>query len=767
MTKRRLLALFTLLAVMCHAVVALASERVIPPGHESDFTALVAPYKLPGPIVGDRILANIDIYSNYVQFEIKRGDVHGPRLAILRMDVNGAVAGAFSFSSTPARDDLDPATRDAVARLESTVRAHATPAFAFRVLSNPSMLKPGTHHEQPVPTSIWMFAIILGVALGLGVIKQRPESLRALALVVGGSVAAIAGLGWFVSSRGSATQRLVADFSRAVERDRAAAELALAIAVGSLVALGDRAASWWRRQDAAGRRVAGIAALEILGVLAWSAFVRFALTRTNILTDGGSGYRRLMDFIGGYGGLSVLVDLMAPRHLMWSAIRVPAVLAALAPPLLTVLGRVLGFRRPIPLLAGLMLASVPLHAAMYTSDFLMGPLLTLTLLGLALAAAGANSGDDLPIIAGAGMLAFGTWCRPDGAIAGAPLLAVAWPVVKGWRRHPLAWLGFGLFGANMIAAQIALHALGTSQSFGLHLPLPDDPGLFLIPEDVPYWLSLGAALGIALFRRLERRLLVIVGVSAVTGLLPLAVRGTTDVTASYMEVFRYGTWVLPWLVLLAASGFVEAAQAIATRVGDPASAGRARRVERAALIGVALLVLSSPVRAHRYLAREYGPRAEEQVFREALRRVPDKCTLVVPDDVRELGRENLGTIEIEARYELVAAEQAGVDGHSPQDIVGVTTFLDALKQHGWPRGPAGGAPLCYWFFEGSYCYTGSNGTPSASCRELLARLHSRQVLDKQIEYVSHRFVTRPDLRTPPLYDPRQHLRLLELSAPPD
>lgn len=763
MTKHRVFALCVLVAVLCHAVAALARERVIPPGHERDFTELAAPYKLPGPLVADRVLANIDIHPGYVEFEITRGNEHGPRLALLRMSVDNTRPDAFRYSTNPPENELDATTRDAVTRLETTVRAHATARFAAGVLSAPAVLVDYRPRQEPTPRALWLIVVALGVTLGLGLLKGRTQSPRALVAVGVATAVAIVAFGWFVSERGQVTQRFVAGWSRELARSHALASLALAIALGALMAIGDRAAAWWRQsQDVAARRGAGRTALEVMSVLAWSLFVRLALTQTNILTDGGSGYRRLMEFVGGYGGLSVLVNLVVPQRLMWSAIHVPVVLAALAPPLLTLLGRVLRFRRPIPLLAGLMLASLPLHAAMYSSDFLMGPLLTLTLLGLVLAALGARADDDLTVLAGACLLAYGTWCRPEAAVAGAPLLAVAWPVVKGWRKHPLAWLGFGLFGANMIAAQLALIAEGPAQPFALHPFWPNHLGVFLIPEDVPYWLSLGVVLGIALLKRMDRRLIVLVAVGVASGLLPLSIRGANDVTGSYMEVFRYGTWALPWLVLLAATGLSAAVRALAARFG-----AREQRVYVAALIGLVAVVLSSPVRAHRYLARQYGPLAEERVFREALGRAPGQCTLVVPDDVSDLVRNNRGTIEIQARYSAIAFEQALKDGRPTRTTVGVTAFLDSLTQQGWPHATSGGAPLCYWFFEGSYCFTGADGTPPKVCEQLLQRVHARPVMDKPIEYVSHRFVTRPDLHTPPLYDPHQHLRLFQLSAPPD
>ncbi len=771
MTKRHLLALLASLIVLCSTAVALASQPVFRSGQDQAFVQLVAPYRLSHPIAGDAVLSNIEIHPDHVDFEIKRGSDKGPQLAVLRMSVDDQAKSGFSFSSTPDAEKLEPTTRSALDKLEATVRRHADKSFRARVLAIPVTLSGPTHPTGGTSPALWILGAALITALlllaaGFRGASGARESTAAFVVVCIASLLAIAALGFCVSTRGQALVHWMPAWDRAAWRDRAVARLALAIALGGLLAAGVRTLARRRAAGDSGSTAGWrMTLLPVLGVVVWSLLVRLVWTRTNILTDGGSGYRRLMDFVGGYGGLSVIVDLLAPHHMMWRAIRVPVVMSALAPPLLTVFAQQIGLRRPIPLLAGLMLASIPLHAAMFTSDFLVGPLLSLELAALSLAAWGARTEEDLPVFAGAALLAYAAWCRPEAGIVGAPLLAVAWPVVRSWRRHAVAWLGFGFFGANMIAAQVALHALGPTPSLLPGFPFNHAARFLGIPEVVPYWLTLGVVLAIAL-RRIERRHALLFAVGLVTGVWPLAVRPIVDPTASYMELFRYGAWMLPWLTLLSACGLVAAAGFVGERFGNVGHAGRARRVRVAVLAAATLFVLSSPVRARSYLSRQYGPRSEEHVFREALDRVPRSCTLIVPDDTTELRRHGNSTIEIEGRYLAIAWEKAQRAGGAPHKLVGVTTFLDQLHQRGWPRLPDG-RPACYWFFQGSYCYTGPDGVPSKSCKKLLSTVHGRPVFDREIKYVTHRFVTRPRLHRLPLYDAHQHLRLWELSAPPD
>ncbi|MEB2310267.1 MAG: hypothetical protein OZ921_04675 [Sorangiineae bacterium] len=769
MKTRWLVAWLAALAVSLAALLGHAGQRVIPAGQERNVLALVAPMTLAGPIEGELILANVSITPSRVDFEITRGSVSGPRAAVAHMILDDSKPSGFSFTSTPPVDALDEAPRRAVEKLEATVRANASPERMARLLANSTQLPQGRKDPDRNGPPWWMLGVVVLSALSSYFAARRERrasraSLAAAAGVAGAALLLGAAFAWVVSSRGGALAAWWPHLGQATLRDRALTRLCAALAAGTLVGVGVEALHRRRGGTRCGAR-AWRGLLDVSLVLAWSVIVRALFTRANILTDGGSGYRRLMDYLPGFGGLSVLVDLVTPRHLMWEALRVPATLAALGPPMLTLFARQFALRPSLPIVAGLMLASLPLHAAMFTSDFLMGPALTLALAGLALTRWGAQRDHDAAVLAGASLLAFVTWLRPEAGLIGAPLVAVAWPVLRAWRRRPVALLGLGFFGANALAAQLAVRAVTSGQSLVPSLPSAHGLAFLLVPEVIPYWLSVGVVLALAL-RAVRGENAVLIAVGVITGAWPVAIRPTFDPTGSHMELFRYGAWMLPWLTLLAASGVVAAAERLGALVAGPSREERARRVCLGALAALLTLVMTSPIRARSYLAREYGPRSEERVFREALGQLPKGCLLLVPDDVGELGRRGRGTVEIEERYQVIADEVDVLTGAARPAMQGVTRFLDELAQRGWPR-KDDGTPACVWFFEGSFCATGVEGTPAANCRQLLETVHGRPAFERRIEYISHRLVTLPHATDPPLYDAAQRLTLFELSPPPD
>jgi hypothetical protein len=521
-----------------------------------------------------------------------------------------------------------------------------------------------------------------------------------------------------------------------------------------------------------GKSSAAGVVLDALAVLVWSAIVRFVLTEPNILTDGGSGYGRLWRMqVGGYQGLAVLVEALFPEpRFIWTVIRLPWTLAALAPPLLVLLARAWGLGRGVAVLAGVALASLPLHAAMYASDFELGPVLTFDLLGLALVAAAVRFERDELAAAGVTVLAYATWCRPEGPIAGAAAIALAAPALRRWRERPVLVAALGWLALNGAASFASTRVLGGGGQFCLDHPLQSEfpvRTFLALQPIVPFWLLLPLPFGIVRLVRNDPWRLAVVAVGTVVGLVPLAVTSLchVDQTRSYMEFFRYGTWALPWIVLLAAEGMEAAVALVAAAFGGPDPHARRRRAlaARAVIIGVCV---ATPIVFRDYLARRYGPRVEEDAFRTALRRIPAGCGVVVPDD--ESDDQNGGTIEIRLRYVYIAEEAAArrESDVNPRGIVGATSFLRSAEQVGAlpglppdvARDPDAGTP-CWYFFRGSYCATGLFGGGSATCADVEQRAALEPVLTQSISYVSHRLVTRPDLRDPPLYDPAQPLVL--------
>ncbi len=528
------------------------------------------------------------------------------------------------------------------------------------------------------------------------------------------------------------------------------------------------------RQGRARLPTAAAVSVDAVAVLAWSAVVRFVLTEPNILTDGGSGYGRLWrQSVGGWQGLSVLIETLFPEEprFMWTIIRVPWVLAALAPPLLVLLARALDFSRASALFAGVALASLPLHAAMYSSDFEFGPLLTFNLLGVALVAAAVRFERGELAMAGAAVLAYACWGRPDAPVVGAALLAIAVPALRRWRTHPVLVAALGWFAANAIASFASARALGVVSHVAPHLWHGFPVLLFLgMQQVVPFWLLLPLPFGVAHLWRRDPWRLVVVGVGIAAGLVPLSLSpvGAGDPTRSYMEYFRYGTWALPWILLVAAEG-MDAGVLFVTRRFARLGPARAHRLELAVRATIIAVCMATPLYFRSYLARQYGPRVEEEAFREALRRVPDDCGLVVPDD--DSDDQGGGTIEIQRRYAYIA-EEAAAEGEShvgPERVIGASAFLrSAADRRALPPVATPAAkraePACWYYFRGSYCYTGLQGQGSAVCAELERDAVLEPILARRILYISHRLVTRPDLSDGPLYDPDQSLVLSKIVA---
>jgi hypothetical protein len=375
--------------------------------------------------------------------------------------------------------------------------------------------------------------------------------------------------------------------------------------------------------------------------------------------------------------------------------------------------------------------------------------------------------------AGAAVLAYVSWCRPEGPIVGAAAMAIAAPALWRWHERPVLVASLGWLVLNAAASFASTRVLGGGGQFCLDHPFesefPVRTFLSLQPV-VPFWLVLPLPFGVVRLVRNDRWRLAVIAVGTTVGLLPLAVTALchVDQTRTYMEFFRYGTWALPWLVLLAAEGMEAVVAFVATRLGGIDPRAR-RRVEIAATGAIIATCMATPVVFHDYLARQYGPRVEEDAFRKALQRVPSGCGVVVPDDASD--DQGGGTIEIMQRYVYIAEEAAArrESAVNPRGVVGVTPFLrSAEHDHALPPLPSdvAGSPdraaPCWYYFRGSYCATGLFGEGSAACTNLEQRASLEPVLTQPILYISHRLVTRPDLRDPPLYDPAQPLVLSKL-----
>jgi hypothetical protein len=489
-------------------------------------------------------------------------------------------------------------------------------------------------------------------------------------------------------------------------------------------------------------------------VAAWSGFVRFALTTPNILTDGGTGYRRLQTYMSGMGGLSLLLDLLrggpADAGDMWGSIWLPSMLAALAPVALLLLAYALRFDRRTSLLAGLMLASFPLHAAMFRSDFLVGSAVAISTLGLACEVHAVRTRRWGWLWPASLLIAFALLVRPEAPIIGVAVAAFGWPARRELLRPIVAIPAIWLAGVAAVASVFELRAAGTpgmrTSSDLLGLPFA---AWLRDPRTLPPWLTLPLPLGAwALLKwgREHRHELVAIVVAVAAASVPvLRFGGDSDISRTFMEWPRYGTWLMPWAALISAVGSVWLCDRVVARVLRSTRAGAASY----ALLAAA--VVATPLLSRDYLAVEYGHRLDEPVFRRALEAIPQGCSLIVPDD--EGDEQAGGTVEIGRRYAEIAREA----GRYPDlRIVGVVTARDLIESEGLPPG-------CWYLFEGAHCYFGYFDAPSAVCREVLSLVDAQPVLSEKIDYVHHRLIVRPDLAETLLRQPGMTLTLYRLA----
>ncbi len=493
-------------------------------------------------------------------------------------------------------------------------------------------------------------------------------------------------------------------------------------------------------------------------VLLWSLIVRFGFTTPNILTDGGSGFSRILHGSPGFMGLSGLMDLVLPdsrRMDIWSAVYVTTALSALTPALIVLLARELGLPRRAGFLGGLALACLPLHAAIFTSDFILGPAVALMAGGLILISAGYRSSRSWSICAGAAILAYVCWLRPEGVIVFAILLPMLWF----YRNRVLGSL-IGLVGIGWLFVHVLASFFGHWGSAG-----PGGSGgpfevlIFLFREaSSPVsmsWFALAFLYGGFLVhtRKLNGRLVIEAGI--VFGFVtPLTFLGD-ELTGSYIEAFRYGTWSLPFLALAAGVAFHELAGVLSGRGAEPPGAEK-RPVRGTILVAAALMLV--PLLHIPYLQRHYGHASEFPILVEAFGMVPAECGLVVPSD----DPQSQGTHEISRLYDEL-------NGGTLR-LYGVVEFIERLDHEGrLPNSapsarhhPPAGAIDCWYFLEAAYCEHGYGDEPMQACSELLSKTEHHLVREWEFEFISHRQVVH---LMAPEWDSSARVALFRLGGP--
>ena len=490
----------------------------------------------------------------------------------------------------------------------------------------------------------------------------------------------------------------------------------------------DRAASAWL--------IAGAA------VLAWSVAVRFGLTQANILTDGGSGYTRLMRYVEGYGGIAVLVQLLPGEWsaFMWHAMLVPRMLAALAPALLVWVARELNLGLGAALLAGVMLASLPVDAVLTSSDHLEGAMATLQLAGLAFVLAARRAERVDLYAAGLALAAWAMWCRPEGALGLLPIAPAALGFSRRWWTRPSVWVA----NAALIALVLArVYALATSSTTGLGgsgLAAMHDAWQTVasVAPVVPVWVWLPAPFALLW---LHRRAAMIVLAALAAGVVPVYLRGLSgDPVGTHLETIRYGIPALGSLALMSAVTLEACLGALVKRVG-----WNDRWVRVALLTGIAAL----PIVDREYLARRYGHVASEAVIRRLFQQVPAGCAVAVPDD----GPEGVD-VEIAQRYGYIALEMAADGAIAPLTVLPASDLLDGRVD----------ATACWTFLRGPYCYHGFDGHPAISCQRIEERFALQEIATELVEFRHHRLVTGPDLQRSPWYMPGMPITLYRITG---
>jgi len=542
---------------------------------------------------------------------------------------------------------------------------------------------------------------------------------------------------WFVATHDEPHERVLVEISLIV---------ALATAIFGIWRAGDRVSL--ARIDRA--RLQALAT-DVGLVALWSGVVRFALAEPNILTAGGPGYSRVMSFRRGFGGLSVLVDWLFPDATetdLWHAIPLPWVLAALAPPLLVVLARSLGLPRRVALLAGLCLASIPAHAAMYSSDFLMGGALSVTLAGWACLAHARESRPFLFLMGGA-LLGYAVWWRPEAPIALAIAGLIVLPRLRLCYRSPALLIGAAWAAVNGVASAGCTLAAGSAGHASWSGPTR------LVEALVPYladaavvppwlWIPFVASPVLVVLAR-DRRLALLIACFALA-MIPLAMSPALNAYAgTHVELFRYGTWALPWVVLGSASVLDRLAALMARPVGTPRA--------RAVAVGVVALALSStPLFFTEYLGRSYTNKAEEAVLRSWLPTIESGCQLIVPDE--KLGSH---THEHMRRFRRIndAALEADESNVQADDVVGMNAVLEGEQTIG----------ECAYFFYGVHCRRELAHTSASRCEAFVRWQDGVVAESRPFEFFHHRLIVSSSAEPGLIHDPALELSLYRLGGP--
>ncbi len=538
-----------------------------------------------------------------------------------------------------------------------------------------------------------------------------------------------------------------------VERERLWIRMTLAVlAVVAALALG----AGVRRRATRAASAVPLATLRTLAldaalVTAWSFAVRFGLTTLGLLTDGGSGFGRYFGWVPGFQGLAtlslLLFDVTDPWGAMRGAMMLAATLAALGPLATLLLARSLGAERRTALVSGFVVASIPAHAVLFTSDFLSAPLATLGTLAVAAVAASQRRGGTLLLAFGAALASYTVWGRPEASLILVPLLLVGWRHLL-WARHA-RWMLLPLFWFALNVAAAALHSLNgeripVSPNFGVHTLERILVVAWERPATVPLWMWAGGLLFplAALTRARRRRAALLVAAATISAAPAVTSWALADRTLGYTELFRYGVWALPWMAIMVATGWDAA-----LRVAERAAPSPRPRALAASALTMALLgwFVATPLAARDYLARVHSHDAERPVFLALRAEVPAGCALFVMDDDSHHS--------VAERFQWDSGNPMLTFGRvplRPPAVAGSNYFFEELARAGGElpdaahfSGVAGSR--CWYYYRAPRCDHGAFGEPEAICADIEARLVLEPAAERFFDLVHPRLSTMVDL----------------------
>jgi hypothetical protein len=715
MNRIRTLAITLLLASACrpcHVARTTRDEGATRPAHapaasaarafEESILPLVAPLT-PGSMVVEGVRFTGAVRQDRsVSFGLvtEGGTLKGSVEVALSDDAGREVVVRTIVPDFPRDPELSARLAQAAASMADRVRAGVDPARLA------AALEPVAHVPDPPPSP----------AEGVRLLQPAIDVRDAARALLGGGwwVAAIAGLAlaafaaasrrgrpwtWaaaVVASGGLLAGGLVlspVDYHSAVAGAREELLVTVVLAVAACVTAVAAVRAAVARVRDGGRPADRSLLVDTVAVAAASLAVRYLLTRHNLVEDGASYFFRMLRYDTPFGGVGVLVRALLPRALegfIWNSVEVTTFLSALAPPALVLAARSLGLNRPAAFLAGLSLACWPLHAALFSTEFEQGTIVTIAIAATALLALAARSDRPGAYAAGASWAAFVVWGRPETIVVLAPLAWVAWPAfARSWRRPAVlastAWLA--VVAAARVASVLRFEGTGWS------VLEPSSPSLGTIVSiggaGVPWWIWLPFLPGLALLRG-RARVACIAGIGA--GIVPMAVRSLGD--SSWFEIFRYGSLFAPWVLLASASGLAASADlavATARRIAPRAVTATGP----ATLVVATVLVAGTPLLHRAYLGREYDVTSTDALFRVTLPLVDPACGLVVPSDDRDPGLDALDL------YRAVLAEETDRGRATlPRDrVVGAQAFAAGARgSSGLPPVPGGDPAAPCWLF---------------------------------------------------------------------